>query len=311
MKGSIPVILKSSRLPFLALTLVSIALAASSVLFLDETLGSSIAPDYSLLPWLFAGALFAHLSVNLLNEYFDFKSGLDLNTQRTPFSGGSGALPDQPFALQSVLWAAILCFLLTAFIGLWLLYLCYQRFGTLNSELLLIGCIGLGLVLIYTGPINRQPILCWAAPGLGFGGLMLYGTESVLTGSLSLAMLPSVIIVFVLSTNLLLLNQLPDIDADQAVGRRHVWIVKGETYGLNLYFVATGLIPLLVISGIVYAQWPLLSLIALLPWSLTLVAWHGAKRYGKNIVQHPGYLAMNVIASLLVPLFLSIVLLVC
>jgi len=39
------------------------------------------------------GAFLAHVSVNTLNEYYDFKSGLDLETIRTPFSGGSGALP--------------------------------------------------------------------------------------------------------------------------------------------------------------------------------------------------------------------------
>ena len=39
------------------------------------------------------GALLAHVSVNVLNDYFDYKSGIDLATQRTPFSGGSGILP--------------------------------------------------------------------------------------------------------------------------------------------------------------------------------------------------------------------------
>ncbi|MDH7561737.1 MAG: prenyltransferase, partial [bacterium] len=42
------------------------------------------------------GALSAHISVNAFNEYFDFKSGLDTKTSRTPFSGGSGTLPTHP-----------------------------------------------------------------------------------------------------------------------------------------------------------------------------------------------------------------------
>jgi 1,4-dihydroxy-2-naphthoate octaprenyltransferase len=37
------------------------------------------------------GALAAHISVNAFNEYFDFRSELDMHTQRTPFSGGSGS----------------------------------------------------------------------------------------------------------------------------------------------------------------------------------------------------------------------------
>lgn len=35
------------------------------------------------------GLLLAHASVNILNDYFDYKSGIDLQTTRTPFSGGS------------------------------------------------------------------------------------------------------------------------------------------------------------------------------------------------------------------------------
>ena len=44
----------------------------------------------------FLGALAAHVSVNALNEYFDFRSGLDLGSDRTPFSGGSGTLRERP-----------------------------------------------------------------------------------------------------------------------------------------------------------------------------------------------------------------------
>lgn len=43
------------------------------------------------------GAISAHISVNMLNEYYDFISGLDLKTEKTAFSGGSGALPDNSF----------------------------------------------------------------------------------------------------------------------------------------------------------------------------------------------------------------------
>ena len=42
------------------------------------------------------GAVSAHISVNTFNEYFDFLSGLDAKTVKTPFSGGSGALVENP-----------------------------------------------------------------------------------------------------------------------------------------------------------------------------------------------------------------------
>ena len=39
-----------------------------------------------------AGLLLLHISTNVLNDYFDHKSGIDLRTQKTPFSGGSGLI---------------------------------------------------------------------------------------------------------------------------------------------------------------------------------------------------------------------------
>ena len=43
--------------------------------------------------WLHAimlviGVVLSHVSVNLFNEYSDFKTRIDFNTNRTPFSGG-------------------------------------------------------------------------------------------------------------------------------------------------------------------------------------------------------------------------------
>ncbi|MAK74397.1 MAG: prenyltransferase, partial [Pseudomonadales bacterium] len=78
-------LLLTLRPPFLLLALVTVALAAAltpSALLLDSD-------------WLLVllGALAAHGAVNVLNEYADFHSGLDLHTERTPFSGGSGYLP--------------------------------------------------------------------------------------------------------------------------------------------------------------------------------------------------------------------------
>ena len=41
---------------------------------------------------LVIGVVLAHVSVNLFNEISDYKSKIDENTVRTPFSGGSGML---------------------------------------------------------------------------------------------------------------------------------------------------------------------------------------------------------------------------
>ena len=78
------------RLPFLILPPACVALGAATAVWS----GSEI--NLLFLFFAFVGAVCAHISVNALNEYEDFKSGLDFNTRRTPFSGGSGTLPKRP-----------------------------------------------------------------------------------------------------------------------------------------------------------------------------------------------------------------------
>ncbi len=295
-------IVSASRLPFLMLTPVCILLACASIYYTHHIL------DVLSLILIVLGATFAHISSNLFNEYLDFKSGLDFKTKKTPFSGGSGALPSDPSSAKSVLCAAIVTLILTSLAGIYLLYLSYTRSSELNLSLLLIGLLGLLLILAYTGPVNRSPWLCLIAPGVGFGILMVYGSSSVLLGYLSVELIPTALLIFLMVNNLLLLNQLPDLEADRSIGRKHIWIVKGESFGTRLYLFITLLVPLLFLGAILCNIWPVSSLFGLIPWCLTFVAWKGAKAYGTNIAEHPQFLAMNVIATLTVPSILSIIL---
>ena len=121
------------------------------------------------------GSVLAHAAVNLLNEYQDFRSGLDLLTQRTPFSGGSGALPENPEAAPRVLVAFLVSIALVVLIGLYFLWL-------RGLPIVVLGAAGLLLVIGYTRWITRSPWLCLLAPGLGFGPIMILGTQLALGG---------------------------------------------------------------------------------------------------------------------------------
>ena len=84
-------ILGPMRPPFLILAPVCAFLAISIVAYQSP---SSL--SFLKIFLVVIGAIAAHISVNTFNEYFDFKSGLDFKTIKTPFSGGSGALPASP-----------------------------------------------------------------------------------------------------------------------------------------------------------------------------------------------------------------------
>src|SRR5665647_1852854 len=89
-------LIATSRPAFLLLPPCSLSLSLAYAIYQ----GISINLLHLLL--IFSGALAAHASVNMFNEYEDFKSGLDFHTQRTPFSGGSGTLPAFPELAESV-----------------------------------------------------------------------------------------------------------------------------------------------------------------------------------------------------------------
>ena len=288
-------ILQSMRLPFLLLTPICIFLAVSLLIFNDVEF------DYFNLALILIGAISAHISVNTLNEYTDFKSGLDLMTKRTDFSGGSGALPQNPEMLNAVLITGITALLITSIIGLFFVW-------QFSVEILPLGLIGLLLVITYTTWINKNPWLCLIAPGLGFGLLMLLGTHFVLTGQYSLQSFLIALIPFFLINNLLLLNQYPDIEADKKVGRNHFPIAFGVVKSNHVYAISA--LAVLVVIGVnIYLNYlPVLALIALIPMPIAWFVWRGAMKYQENIGSYPQFLGANVALTLLVPLLLAIVL---
>jgi len=73
---------------------------------------------YALLAFL--GILLTHISVNTLNDYWDYKTGIDLAVERTPFSGGSGILPSGSLKPGQVFWLGTISLLLAGPIGVFL-----------------------------------------------------------------------------------------------------------------------------------------------------------------------------------------------
>lgn len=276
----------SMRVPFLMLTFACVFLGASIVI------ANQIPISFPLLVMALIGALFAHISVNTLNEYFDFKSGLDLITNKTPFSGGSGALPQNPEMLSTVFNIGIASLIATLMIGSFFIW----KYGT---AIMPIGVAGLVLIVTYTGWVNKHPFLCLIAPGFGFGFLMVVGTSYVLAGNFVPQSWLIAAVPFFLVNNLLLLNQYPDIKADASVGRNHFPIAYGVDRSSLIYGLFTLATISIIITCIMIDLLPMLSLIALLPIPLALFSTYGAVKHGALIGKHPQYLGTNVAVTLL------------
>jgi len=287
------VVMQTMRPPFLVLTPVCVLLG------LGTALSPVTAENVPMLILVLLGALCAHAGVNMLNEYLDFKSGLDLNTRRTPFSGGSGALPGNPEMAGPVLASSLVALSITIAIGIYL---------TLEGavQILPIGLLGVLLIVAYTPWLNRLPFLCLIAPGLGFGVLMVVGTQMILDSQYSpLAWMLS-LVPFFLVNNLLLLNQYPDMEADAAAGRNTFPIAFGMDKSNTVYAVFALLGYSLIVFYVGAGYLPALGAIALVPAVFSAFALIGALRYASRIGDFPRYLRANVAAAVLTPLLLAI-----
>ena len=253
--------------------------------------------------WYFVLALIAgvsaHISVNAFNEYFDFKTEVDSHTQRTPFSGGSGTLQAHPELEKSTLIMSWATLAITGLIGLYFL-------AIWGWKALPIGIAGLALLYGYTVWMVYQPALCLIAPGLGFGPLMVLSTHFALTGAFSWQALVASLVPFFLVSNLLLLNQFPDVEADRTAGRRHFPILLGRKVSGYIYIAFLIAAYIVVVVGVSFGLLPPYTLLALLTLVFAVQIIRNVLANSENI---PGLLpamGQNVIVNLLTPVLLAI-----
>ena len=285
------------RLPFLVLPPACVLLGAGTAIWTQ----GKINPIHFVLA--FVGAVAAHISVNALNEYFDFRSGLDLRTQRTPFSGGSGTLPANPETARSALTTGLVALAITALIGLYFL-------TVWGPSILPLGLLGLLVIVAYTPWVTHSPFLCLIAPGIGFGLLMVMGTNFVLTGEYTWTAFVASLVPTFLDSNLILRIQFPDVEADQSVGRRHYPIILGRKKSSIIYGAFLLLAYLSIVAGVLLALLPVAGLLGLLALVLAVPTALGVYRHADDLEKLMPYLGYNVLLTVATPVLTAIGLLI-
>ena len=232
------------------------------------------------------GVILTHISVNLFNEYSDFKTGIDSQTIKTPFSGGSGTLQTGLTSPKAVLSAAFFT-LFTAFI--------IGVYFTLVSGPFLWIFIGISgfIIVFYTSHIARTGLGEFFS-GLTLGTFVVLGSYYVIAGELNISVLLLSIPPGILTSLLLFLNEFPDREADRAGGRRTLVILLGVRKSAYLY--AAGLLSTyaIIFYGIVSGLFPYSLLIAFLTIPLSVKAAITAIKYGDNIEILTPALGLNV-----------------
>jgi 1,4-dihydroxy-2-naphthoate octaprenyltransferase len=242
-------------------------------------LGTAIAWNEGHFDWLrfvltALGLLLAHASVNILNDYFDYRSGIDLHTTRTPFSGGSGILAQDLLDATGVYRFGVGCLLTALPIGLYLTFVS----GWKLLPLILVGGV---VIYFYTSYLTKWLIgELWA--GLGLGTLPVVGTYFIQTGHYSLEAFIAGLAPGLLTANLLFLNEFPDIEADRQGGRYHLVIALGTRKASRLYAGTVVASYVCILGGVISNLMPALSLIALLSIPFAWKAIRTTFRYHDN-----------------------------
>lgn len=251
------------------------------------------------------GTIAAHISVNLFNEYSDYRSGIDFNTDRTPFNGGSGMLVQGLTSPPAVLVAAIGTLLFALVIGI------YYSIETHWFLFIIIG-VGALSIVAYTDFMAKY-LLGELFAGISLGSLVVIGTYVALSGSsvLTIAQLIPLEVWLlsippgILTALLLFLNEFPDLEADKQGGRNHLLIRFGRNTGAYIY-TAGALLTYLIILVL-----PLLGIssywiyIALLPLPLVFVNIRTTLKYNNDVARLIPALGGNVITVLVTDLLLA------
>lgn len=226
-----------------------------------------------------------HAGTVIINDYFDYRSGTDIiNKERTPYSGGSGLLPEKILNPGQVLAASIGCFILCIALGLFIVV-------TRSPVLLFIGIAGVLLGLFYTAPPVKL-----AYRGLGEAARTI-ATPLIVLGAflvqipitsgveLSQAALPLLVAFFsslpvaFLNTAALYIFEFPDHDADAATGKQNLVVRLGTKNGVYLFYFLSALayvsIPVLILLGYL----PILSGTALIALPLSAFSAYGLMNY--------------------------------
>jgi 1,4-dihydroxy-2-naphthoate octaprenyltransferase len=286
-------ILGPMRVPFLLLTPACVLLGVGTAVYS----GAPINLWHVLL--VLIGAICTHISVNALNEYDDYKTGLDSRTQRTPFSGGSGTLQARPGMAKTALATVLISLGIVILVGLYFTWL-------YGPALLPLGILGVVVIVVYTPWLTHRPILCLVAPGLGFGPLMVMGTHFALTGQYSWTAFVASLIPFFLVSNLLLLNQFPDVEADKTVGRRHFPILVGRHQSSIIFSLFLVLTYVTIVVGVIFSILPTGSLLGLITLYLAIPLLKGSITYAEDIQKLIPFMGKNVLVNLLTPVLVAI-----
>ena len=216
-----------------------------------------------------AGVLALHASVDLFNDYWDFKRGIDTATKRTKMSGGSGVLPEGILKPRQVYAGGIIFLVIGTIIGVYFVI----------TDGIIIGIIlAFAVVSIY---FYSTKIVNWGLAEVFVsikGTLIVIGTYFIQTSQINESVILGGIVVGVLSSLVLFITSFPDHDADKAKGRKTLVIGIGKKRACSMLWVFPAIVYGISIAAVIFEIFPISCLILLATIPLIIKSGHKLKQ---------------------------------
>ena len=225
--------------------------------------------DYLDVILTFAGVLALHASVDLLNDYWDFKRGIDTKTTRTKMSGGTGVLPEGLLKPSSVYRAGVVFLIIGSLIG---------SYFVITNGILIAIILGFAILSIYFYSTKIVD------SGLGEffvavkGSMIVMGTFFIQSGEVTVESILAGIVIGTLSSLVLFIASFPDHDADKSKGRKTLVIVVGKEKAVKLFWLFPLVSYVIILIGVSVNLFPFLSLISLLSFPLMIKSGLGLQK---------------------------------
>ena len=217
----------------------------------------------------FAGVMALHASVDLLNDYWDFKRGIDTKTTRTKMSGGTGVLPEGLLKPSSVYRAGVFFLVLGALIG---------SYFVITYGILIAIILGFAILSIYFYSTKIVD------SGLGEffvavkGSMIVIGTFYIQSGEVNIESILAGIVIGTLSSLVLFIASFPDHDADKSKGRKTLVITVGKEKARKLFWIFPLFAYGVIVIGAMLNYLPVLTLISLVSLPLIIKSGIGLQK---------------------------------
>ncbi len=209
------------------------------------------------------GVVSLHASVDLLNDYWDFKRGIDTQTQRTKMSGGTGVLPEGLLQPNQVYRAGIAFLIIGSLLGIYFVIID----GIVIGMILTFAVVS---IYFYSTKIVDSGL---AEIFVAIKGTMIVlGTYFIQTLEINLTTIMGGIFIGALSSLVLFITSFPDFEADKAKGRKTLVISVGKQKATMVFWIFPIVVYSILISGIFYEIFPIYCIISLAMFPLIIKA---------------------------------------